>query len=699
MRLFVALELPAATREALRAVGAGGGGDDPALRLRRADALHVTLAFLGRAAGRRGRRAIGGASCARARPPAPAAVARRAPLWLAPRRPRVLAVDLDDPARRRSRRCTAPCADGAGGRSATSPSGGRSARTSTVARVRRGARVAAARRRAPPPDRVRRRGADASALAPRPRRRRATRRSRAPRSTSEPQASRRPAFMPACAAPHCSSSRSLAVPARRRQAARPRSSRCRVAGAADRLRALERARPRRHPRRRRARWRGRRAALRRASRARLRARRLRLPRRSIADLDGLRRPARARADARGARSAASARRCRAGATTYRVLADYVAELDGARGANPGLVRPRDAAPESVEGRDIRGVEIAERRQPRRRRPARSTSSWACTTRASGRRPRSAWSSRIDLAQQYGVRRADHGAARQACASSSSRSSTPTASGLARHRARRACPARRRCKRKNCRAAGRTSRARLHVQRGVDLNRNYGAYWGGNGASSSPATTPTAGRRRGRSPRAGRPRVLPAPADHELPVDPQHRRARAAPAGFRALGLAPDEDAARRRSATRWARSTGYSSEYGYQLYEVTGATEDWNYVAQGAFGYTIELGGEPAADATFQGPYQTHVVDQYLGSTAPPDRGARRARGAAARRRAGGQPARPRDRVAAPRRPGAVLRLHKVLQDDDEPDLPRRDVTTAPGRLRDRRPRRAPRSTTSSTRR
>ena len=53
--------------------------------------------------------------------------------------------------------------------------------------------------------------------------------------------------------------------------------------------------------------------------------------------------------------------------------------------------------------------------------------------------------------------------------------------------------------------------------------------------------------------------------------------------------------------------------YGSAPLEVTGVTEDWNYVSQGSFGYTIELGGG-SGTPTFQGPYQTHVVDQYLGS-------------------------------------------------------------------------------------
>ena len=118
-------------------------------------------------------------------------------------------------------------------------------------------------------------------------------------------------------------------------------------------------------------------------------------------------------------------------------------------------------------------------------------------------------------------------------------------------------------------------------------------------------------------------------------------------------------------------ATGYQSLYGYQLYDVTGATEDWNYVAQGAFGYTIELGPAEASADAFQGPYQTHVVQQYLGDGAPGGgKGVREAL-----LLAGEQAADPRDhgvldgdRAA----PGATLRAAQGLHDRDRPVARRR---------------------------
>jgi len=111
-------------------------------------------------------------------------------------------------------------------------------------------------------------------------------------------------------------------------------------------------------------------------------------------------------------------------------------------------------------------------------------------------------------------------------------------------------------------------------------------------------------------------------------------------------------------------ATGYSSEYGYELYEVTGATEDWNYVAQGTFGYTIELGGNG-----FQGPYQENVVNQYVGTpgTEQAGRGVREAL-----LLAGEQAANPVDHAIltgdAPA--GATLRLRKDFKTVTSPVCP-----------------------------
>jgi 2'-5' RNA ligase len=92
-RLFAALELPSPVRDALGAFSRAAAADDFALRPVRDDALHVTLAFLGH-------RALDDIDPAREAVRSVAAAVPSLslgdPLWLAPRRPHVLTVELLD---------------------------------------------------------------------------------------------------------------------------------------------------------------------------------------------------------------------------------------------------------------------------------------------------------------------------------------------------------------------------------------------------------------------------------------------------------------------------------------------------------------------------------------------------------------------------------------------------------------------------
>lgn len=185
---------------------------------------------------------------------------------------------------------------------------------------------------------------------------------------------------------------------------------------------------------------------------------------------------------------------------------------------------------------------------------------------------------------------------------------------------------------------------------VDLNRNYGAFWGGNGASNTPSSDIYRGPDPWSEPESAAIHAF-SQNRHITNFQSIHNIAALVlrPPGFQALGLAPDEPRLK-LLGDRMAAATGYESQYGYQLYEVTGATEDWNYVAQNAFGYTVELGGQ----GSFQGPYATNVVQQYLGTGG---RGGVRE----ALLLAGEQAADARDHavVQGTTRPGAILRLRK----------------------------------------
>ena len=97
--------------------------------------------------------------------------------------------------------------------------------------------------------------------------------------------------------------------------------------------------------------------------------------------------------------------------------------------------------------------------------------------------------------------------------------------------------------------------------------------------------------------------------------------------------------------------TGWPSDLGWELGDITGATEDWNYFAQGTYGYTPEARGPD-----FHANFATMVVAEYNGAT--PRTTARRPRGVPARGRGGGRGRQPRrDRGHRPAR--GDLTLHK----------------------------------------
>jgi hypothetical protein len=82
-----------------------------------------------------------------------------------------------------------------------------------------------------------------------------------------------------------------------------------------------------------------------------------------------------------------------------------------------------------------------------------------------------------------------------------------------------------------------------------------------------------------------------------------------PPGTKESGLAPDEPELK-RVGDAMAAATGYTSQFGYQLYDTSGTTEDWNYAAAGTFGFTIEMGPK---DGEFHMPYEQGVVGQWDG--------------------------------------------------------------------------------------
>jgi Zinc carboxypeptidase len=149
-----------------------------------------------------------------------------------------------------------------------------------------------------------------------------------------------------------------------------------------------------------------------------------------------------------------------------------------------------------------------------------------------------------------------------------------------------------------------------LQYGVDPNRNYGNLWGGNGASPDPSSQAY----HGPGPRS-EPEVRAIwdySRTHQVTTLISLHNVAALvlrPPGLHDSGKAPDE-ARLKAIGDAMANATGYTSEYGFQLYDTAGTTEDDTYAAEGGYGYTIEIGPENGA---FHMPYQTGFIDEWTG--------------------------------------------------------------------------------------
>jgi hypothetical protein len=153
--------------------------------------------------------------------------------------------------------------------------------------------------------------------------------------------------------------------------------------------------------------------------------------------------------------------------------------------------------------------------------------------------------------------------------------------------------------------------------GIDLNRNYGGFWGGPGASdlfldptyrgpeafSEPETQNVRDLISGRQ-------VTMMISNHtfsNLILRPNGVHPDTIGHDGHPVGNAPDEEALKALGA-RMAAANGYANIHGWGLYDTTGTTEDWSYNATGGFGYTFEIGPNE-----FHPPFP-QVVDEYLGA-------------------------------------------------------------------------------------
>lgn len=188
------------------------------------------------------------------------------------------------------------------------------------------------------------------------------------------------------------------------------------------------------------------------------------------------------------------------------------------------------------------------------------------------------------------------------------------------------------KRKNCRAAQPAQQdtipCALRAPYGVDLNRAYGAYWGGAGSSDDATTQQYRGPAPFTEPEAIAVRAFGA--SHQVQTFVTNHTYTDVGRFLRQPGFqvpndgvddtTPDETRMK-ALGDAMGDATGYVSELGYAtLGNITGPSDDHLYYSQGTYGYTPELRGE-----NFHTAYADAVVAEYAGVGAKAGRGLREA--------------------------------------------------------------------------
>ncbi len=188
-------------------------------------------------------------------------------------------------------------------------------------------------------------------------------------------------------------------------------------------------------------------------------------------------------------------------------------------------------------------------------------------------------------------------------------------------------------RKNCRPtdpAQASLPCALRSGSGVDLNRNYGYYWGGPGSTTNITSQGYRGSGPFSEPESEavhqfssgvHPTVFIT--NHTFTDTGWWLRQPGFDGAFLPQGpsgaITPDETAMK-ALGDAMGGATGWPSDLGWELGDITGATEDWNYFAQGTYGYTPEARGP-----NFHANYADMVVEEYVGDASHPGEGVREA--------------------------------------------------------------------------
>lgn len=409
---------------------------------------------------------------------------------------------------------------------------------------------------------------------------------------------------------------------------------------------------------------------------------------AVPDLAAVDRANRA-ADARAAEGPPS--ELPSGATGYRRLFDYQLEMKRLAAAHPGLVRPVRLPHPTVEGRDVEGIEIT--------RDVDRVADGKPVFLQLGLHHAREWPSG-ELALEFGydlVRNRK----RLAVAKLLSRVRTivvpvvnPDGFTISRE-----APAPLRLieggdypiedyeyKRKNCRPVAHSANlgadacgaAQDGAYRGTDINRNYGGFWGGPGASFDRAAETYRGAAPFSEPETRNIKDLISTRPVTVAVS-NHTFGNLVlrPPGLAEVRPGSDEPLYR-ELGDRAASRNGYQSKLVHELYDVTGGLEDWSYWNAGALTFTFETGG-----AGFHPAFADGVVAEYVGRSPAvgAGKGGNRAAYYALLRAAADERTHGTVRGRAPA--GVVLRLHKTFTSTTSPVTGAGESRGAPLTFRD----------------
>ena len=328
-----------------------------------------------------------------------------------------------------------------------------------------------------------------------------------------------------------------------------------------------------------------------------------------------------------------------GRNKYRRLFDYSEDMKRLAREHPDLVRPITLNNKTYEGRTVEGIEIATNPKARDGRPvflqmgAHHAREWPSAEHAME------WAYELVLGYRTGDARArdlvsrtrtivvpvvnvdgfntsreagellQHGSGHHTDVDGSGDISDPEfilAASVSPNEYRR----------KNCRLLGDPPLGNCNagvdtgvVGHGVDPNRNYGAFWGGAGSSGLAPTQTYRGPAPFSEPETQNVRELVS-SRHVTTLITNHTFSNLVlrPPGIAAQGETVDEPIYK-ALGDAMAAENGYDSQFGYQLYDTDGTTEDWSYNATGGLGFTFEIG-----DLGFHPPF-AETVAEWNGTT------------------------------------------------------------------------------------